>query len=132
MGSSIINRGFLAAVYLVPLVGNALKVTWGYCGSKDGSIGLGVAINSIIVIGYGYRYIGDGGLLNGYSVCSLNGIVTRSQQVIYTLSCWRGDGAVGAAGELYGAAGDGELFDGEQFIASDIQGAAVDLDLGDS
>ena len=110
LGSSIINRGFLAAVYLVPLVGNALKVTWGYCGSKDGSIGLGVAINSIIVIGYGYRYIGDGGLLNGYSVCSLNGIVTRSQQVIYTLSCWRGDGAVGAAGEFYfGAGGNFQL-----------------------
>ena len=107
MGGSIINRGFLAVVYLVPLVGHTGHIVRGNgCGKNRGLFG-GVAIFGVVMGPYGRRDTLDGGFYNGLTI----GIkyIAAGQQGFLIGSC---NFAIGAAGELNGTAANFQLGDG--------------------
>ena len=108
LGGSIINRGFLAAVYLVPLVGHTGRIIRGNngCGKNRGLFG-GVAIFGVVMVRYGCRDTLDGGFLNSITIKYIAG---AQQGVLISDS---GNFAVGAAGEFYfGAGGNFQLSNG--------------------
>ena len=107
LGSSIINRGFLAVVYLVPLVGHTGHIVRGNgCGKNRGLFG-GVAIFGVVMVRYGCRDTLDGGFLNSITIKYIAG---AQQGVLISDS---GNVFVGAAGEFYfGAGGNFQLSNG--------------------
>ena len=105
LGSSIINRGFLAAVYLVPLVGHTGRIIRGNgCGKNRGLFG-GVAIFGVVMGPYGRSDTLDGGFYNGLTI-GIKYIAGAQQGVLISDS---GNFAVGAAGELNGIAANFQL-----------------------
>ena len=109
MGSSIINRGFLAAVYLVPLVGHTGHIVRGNGRGKNRSLFGGVAIFGVVMVRYGCRDTLDGGFYNGLTI-GIKYIAGAQQGVLISDS---GNFAVGAAGEFYfGAGGNFQLSNG--------------------
>ena len=103
LGSSIINRGFLAAVYLVPPVGHTGRIIRGNgCGKNRGLFG-GVAVFGVVMARYGCRDTLDGGFLNSITIKYIAG---AQQGVLISDS---GNFAVGAAGELNGIAANFQL-----------------------
>ena len=105
LGSSIINRGFLAAVYLVPPVGHTGHIVRGNgCGKNRGRFG-GVAIFGVVMGPYGRSDTLDGGFYNGLTI-GIKYIAGAQQGVLISDS---GNFAVGAAGELNGIAANFQL-----------------------
>ena len=114
LGSSIINRGFLAAVYLVPPVGHTGHIVRGNGRGngrgKNRSLFGGVAVFGVVMARYGCRDTLDGGFLNSITIKYIAG----GQQGFLIGSC---NFAIGAAGEFYfGAGGYIQVGDGQMAI----------------
>ena len=126
LGSSIINRGFLVAVYLVPLVGHTdHHIVRGNGRGKNRSLFGGVAVFGVVRGRYGCRDTLDGGLLNSIAI---KYITVGQQGVLISDS---GNFAVGAAGEFYFGVG-GYLQSGDGQISLDLHCAASDIDSANS
>ena len=129
LGSSIINRGFLAAVYLVPPVGHTGHIVRGNGRGngrgKNRSLFGGVAVFGVVMARYGCRDTLDGGLLNSIAIK----YITVGQQGI--LISDSGNFAVGAAGEFCFGVG-GYLQSGDGQISLDLHCAASDIDSANS
>ena len=125
LGSSIINRGFLVAVYLVPLVGHTGHIARGNGRGKNRSLFGGVAIFGVVMVRYGCRDTLDGGFLNSITIKYIAG---AQQGVLISDS---GNFAVGAAGEFYFGVG-GYLQSGDGQISLDLHCAASDIDSANS
>ena len=108
LGSSIINRDFLAAVYLVPPVGHTGHIVRGNGRGKNRSLFGGVAVFGVVMARYGCRDTLDGGFYNGLTI-GIKYIAGAQQGVLISDS---GNFAVGAAGELNGTAANFQLGDG--------------------
>ena len=115
MGSSIINRGFLAAVYLVPPVGHTGHIVRGNGRGngrgKNRSLFGGVAVFGVVMARYGCRDTLDGGFYNGLTI-GIKYIAGAQQGILISDS---GNVFVGAAGEFcfgvggYLQSGDGQI-----------------------
>ena len=127
MGNSIINRGFLAAVYLVPLVGHTGRIVRGNGRGKNRGLFDGVAIFGVVMVRYGCRDTLDGGFYNGLTI-GIKYIAGAQQGVLISDS---GNFAVGAAGEFYFGVG-GYLQSGDGQISLDLHCAASDIDSANS